>query len=172
MRFEWDREKASANRKKHRVSFDEAATVFYDLLAATFNDADHSTRESRFLTIGCSSRDRLLVVSHTERGNTLRIISARLASAKSANAMKAKPSTSEMRSEYDFDYSKAVRGKYYKRLLKEGSNVVVLEPDIAKAFPDSAAVNDALRVVLKAGQSARRPTGRSSRTRTKAARAG
>jgi hypothetical protein len=77
-----------------------------------------------------------------------------------------------MRSEYDFDYSKAVRGKYYKRLLKEGSNVVVLEPDIAKAFPDSAAVNDALRVVLKAGESARGLTRRSSRTRTKAARAG
>ncbi len=70
--------------------------------------------------------------------------------------MKAKPSsTSEMRSEYNFDYSKAVRGKYNKRLLKESSNVVVLEPDVAKAFPDSAAVNDALRVVLKAGESAR-----------------
>jgi hypothetical protein len=60
-----------------------------------------------------------------------------------------------MRSEYNFDYSKAVRGKYYKHLLKEGSNVVVLEPDIAKAFPNSAAVNDILRLVLKAGESAR-----------------
>ena len=87
--------------------------------------------------------------------------------------MKAKPSSAcEMRSEYNFDYSKAVRGKYYKHLLKEGSNVVVLEPDIAKAFPNSAAVNDALRVVLKAGESARALTRRSSRTRTKVARAG
>ena len=87
--------------------------------------------------------------------------------------MKAKPSsTSEMRSEYNFDYSKAVRGKYYKRLLKESSNVVVFEPGVAKAFPDCAAVNDALRVVLKAGESARGLTRRSSRTRTKAARAG
>lgn len=77
-----------------------------------------------------------------------------------------------MRAEYEFDYSKAVRGKYYKRLLKEGSNAVVLEPDIAKAFPDSAAVNDALRVVLKAGESARGLTRRSSRTRAKVARAG
>lgn len=77
-----------------------------------------------------------------------------------------------MRAEYEFDYSKAVRGKYYKRLLKEGSNVVVLEPDVAKAFPDSAAVNDALRVVLKAGESARGLTRRSSRTRAKVARAG
>ena len=74
--------------------------------------------------------------------------------------MKPKASTaSEMRAEYDF--SKGVRGKYHKRLLKEGSNVVVLEPDVAKAFPDSASVNEALRVVIKAGQ-ARRLTTRSS----------
>jgi hypothetical protein len=76
-----------------------------------------------------------------------------------------------MRAEYEFDYSKAVRGKYYKQLLKEGSNVVVLEPDVARAFPDSAAVNDALRVVLRAGASARGLTRRSSRTRSKVARA-
>ena len=73
----------------------------------------------------------------------------------------------DLRSEYNFDYSKVVRGKYYKRILKEGANVVVLEPDVAKAFPNSAAVNDALRVVLKAGQAARRST----RTRAKSARA-
>jgi hypothetical protein len=77
-----------------------------------------------------------------------------------------------MRSEYNFDYSKAVRGKYYKRILKEGANVVVLEPDVAKAFPNSAAVNDALRVVLKAGQASRRLTTRPTRTRAKPARAG
>ena len=82
MQFQWDREKASSNLKKHRVSFDEAATIFYDPLSATFADPDHSKRERRFLTIGCSSKGRLLVVSHTERGNVLRIISARLASAK------------------------------------------------------------------------------------------
>jgi len=62
---------------------------------------------------------------------------------------KAKDVADELRPEYDFDYSKAVRGKYYRRLLKEGSNVVVLEPDVAKAFPNSDAVNDALRSVLK-----------------------
>lgn len=76
-----------------------------------------------------------------------------------------------MRAEYDFDYSKAVRGKYYKRLLKEGSNVVVLDPDVARAFPDSASVNKALRSVLK-GKRPRRLTTRSTRTRAKAARAG
>jgi len=55
-----------------------------------------------------------------------------------------------MRAEYDFDYAKAERGKYYKRLLKEGSNVVLLDRDVAKAFRDSASVNKALRSVLKA----------------------
>ena len=62
---------------------------------------------------------------------------------------KARDVADELRPEYDFDYSKAVRGKYYRRLLKEGSNVVVLEPDVAKAFPNSDAVNDALRSMLK-----------------------
>ncbi len=62
---------------------------------------------------------------------------------------KVPPLSDEFRPEYNFDYSKAVRGKYFRRLLKEGSNVVVLEPDVAKAFPNSAAVNDALRSVLK-----------------------
>ena len=55
----------------------------------------------------------------------------------------------KVRAEYEFDYSKAERGKYFKRLLKEGSNVVVLDRDVAKAFPDSTAVNKALRSVMK-----------------------
>jgi len=58
-------------------------------------------------------------------------------------------SSEDMRAEYDFDYSKAVRGKYYRRLLKEGANVVVLDPDVAKAFRSSAAVNEALRSLLR-----------------------
>jgi len=62
---------------------------------------------------------------------------------------KARDVADELRPEYNFDYSKAVRGKYYRRLVKEGSNVVVLEPDVAKAFPNSNAVNDALRAILK-----------------------
>jgi uncharacterized DUF497 family protein len=82
MRFEWDRQKASGNFKKHKVSFDEAVTVFYDPLAATFNDPDHSVGEERFLTVGYSFRGRLLVVSYTEIESVLRIISARRATAK------------------------------------------------------------------------------------------
>ncbi|OHB86656.1 MAG: hypothetical protein A3D13_03890 [Planctomycetes bacterium RIFCSPHIGHO2_02_FULL_40_12] len=81
MEFEWDREKAKRNLRKHKVSFDEAMTVFYDPLSATFDDPDHSTDEERLITIGYSSRSRLLVVSHTERGKTIRIINARPATA-------------------------------------------------------------------------------------------
>ncbi|MCX7012777.1 MAG: hypothetical protein NTW86_09510 [Candidatus Sumerlaeota bacterium] len=70
----------------------------------------------------------------------------------------------ELRPEYDFDYSKAVRGKYFKRLLEEGANVAVLEPDVAKAFNNSAAVNDALRSLLEITRSTQRlicrPAGR------------
>ena len=61
---------------------------------------------------------------------------------------KEKKAVDELRPEYNFDYSKALRGKYYKRILAEGANVVMLEPDVAKAFVDSAAVNEALRSLL------------------------
>jgi hypothetical protein len=61
---------------------------------------------------------------------------------------KEKKISDELRPEYDFDYSKAIRGKYYKRLLSEGANVVMLEPDVAKSFSDSDAVNKALRSLL------------------------
>ena len=75
----------------------------------------------------------------------------------------------ELRPEYDFDYSKAIRGKYYKRLLKEEANVVVLEPDVAKVFGDSSAVNEALRSLLNLTRSTQRLTrssGRSLKRRT------
>ena len=79
MEFMWDLVKAAINRKKHRVSFEEAATVFRDDLAITGRDPDHSIGESRFVTFGVSSLDRLLAVSHTEEGESIRIISARSA---------------------------------------------------------------------------------------------
>lgn len=80
---------------------------------------------------------------------------------------KSRPDTDDMRPEYEFDYSTAVRGKYYRRLLKEGANIVVLEPDVAKAFRSSAAVNEALRALLEVSESTRRLTTRSSgRSRT------
>ena len=77
--FEWDVEKAARNLAKHAVAFHEAATVFGDPLALTYFDPDHSESEDRFLTFGNSSQRRLLVVSHTDRGNSTRIMSARRA---------------------------------------------------------------------------------------------
>ncbi len=77
MKFEWDRDKEKRNFKKHAISFDEAVTVFYDPLSATFADPDHSIEEDRFVTVGYSSQRRLFVVSHTDRGDAIRIISAR-----------------------------------------------------------------------------------------------
>ncbi len=79
MRFEWDSAKAAKNLRKHRVSFEEASTVFYDRLAVTGADPDHSEGEERLVTFGMSPAGKLLVVSHTERGETIRIISARRA---------------------------------------------------------------------------------------------
>ena len=77
LEFEWDEDKAASNRKKHRVTFEEAATVFRDPLSQTGRDPDHSGDEERFVIFGLSTRGRLLVIAHTERGDTIRIISAR-----------------------------------------------------------------------------------------------
>lgn len=81
MRFEWDGEKAESNLRKHGVAFDEAVTVFYDPLAATFDDPESSHGERRLVTVGYSAQGRLLVVCHTERGRAVRLISARRATA-------------------------------------------------------------------------------------------
>ena len=87
---------------------------------------------------------------------------------------KGRSDSDELRPEYEFDYTAGVRGKYYRQLLKEGSNVVVLEPDVAKAFRSSAAVNEALRSLLEVMESTRRLTRtspRSTRSRTGTRRA-
>ena len=78
---EWDGRKARRNLKKHKVLFEEAATVFSDTLSATIEDPLHSEEEDRFVTIGESIQRRILVVVHTDRGNRVRIISARVATA-------------------------------------------------------------------------------------------
>ena len=77
MEFEWNDQKEVKNEKKHSVSFHEAATVFGDPLAITFDDPDHSINEHRLITFGVSRFNRYLIVSHTERGGKVRIISAR-----------------------------------------------------------------------------------------------
>jgi uncharacterized DUF497 family protein len=78
--FEWDANKAGSNLAKHGVHFEEAATVFGDPLSVTIFDPAHSQAEDRFIILGRSHLDKLLVVVHTERGDNIRIISARRAS--------------------------------------------------------------------------------------------
>ncbi len=77
MQFGWDKNKDSANLKKHSISFSEATTVFGDPLSITFYDPDHSKYEHRYITIGTSKFNRILVIAHTDRGKITRIISAR-----------------------------------------------------------------------------------------------
>ena len=77
MEFDWDPKKATRNLRRHNVSFGEAATVFSDPLSTTVPDPDHALDEDRSITIGLSHRGRLLMVAHTERGDHIRIISAR-----------------------------------------------------------------------------------------------
>jgi hypothetical protein len=82
--YEWDSSKAAANLKKHRVAFTEAATVFLDPLALTYKDPDHSEGEQRFMTLGESTRGRVILVAHLDHGDRIRIISARRATRKEA----------------------------------------------------------------------------------------
>lgn len=77
LRFSWDARKAAANRRRHGVSFEEASTAFADPLSVTIPDPDHSADEERSLLVGRSSQQRLLVIAHAERGDAIRLISAR-----------------------------------------------------------------------------------------------
>ncbi len=82
LNFEWDPEKAAQNAEKHGVTFEEAATSFGDPLSLTIDDPGHSEVEDRFIHLGLSHRNRLIVTVFTERGDRIRIISARVASSK------------------------------------------------------------------------------------------
>ncbi|MFQ5705557.1 MAG: BrnT family toxin [Gemmatimonadales bacterium] len=141
------------------VGFEEAATVFGDWLAINMSDPDHSKREQRFLLLGLSDRQRLLVIPYAERPPRTRIISARPVTRRGRSSMKKahpkskQPSPADddtMRPEYDF--SQGVRGVTAARYA-EGTNIVLLEPDVAAAFPNGAAVNKALRSLLQVTRS-------------------
>jgi len=82
LRFEWDPNKAKQNLEIHNISFDEASTAFRDTLSLAIYDPLHSEKEERFVLIGNSHKNRLLVVVHTERGDNIRLISSRKASKK------------------------------------------------------------------------------------------
>lgn len=145
--FEWDPEKEKMNIRKHGVSFHEAATVFGDPLSWTFSDPDHSVGECRYLTFETSSQGKMLIVSHTDRGKKIRLISSRKVTRRERRYYE------EGKPEYDFTQLKGgVRGRYAKR-FHAGTNLVKLEPDVARIFADDAAVNEALRSLIKIARS-------------------
>ena len=132
--FDWDPDKAASNETKHGVSFPEAATAFGDPLSLTIPDPEHSAGEAQFILVGLTYQGRLVVVAPAQPPPL------------SVEHMSKTNKDPEMREEYDF--SKAVRGKYAERFAK-GSNVIVLDPDVARVFPDAGAVNEALRVLAQ-----------------------
>ncbi len=147
--FEWDLRKARSNLAKHGVAFEEVSTIFGDSLSLTIPDPEHSRMESvtsrwvKPLTVNCS-----LSLIQTEA-----IISASSAqdgpAAENASFMKKtsnKSARKPMREEYDFSQSE--RGKYARRYA-QGTNVVVLEPDVAKVFSNSKSVNVSLRKIIR-----------------------
>ena len=93
LNFEWDGKNAENNLRKHGVSFEEAVTVFSDPLSLTIDDPHHSEDEERFVIVGLSAQQRLLVVVHTERGEHIRLISARMATRKEQRVYEEESST-------------------------------------------------------------------------------
>jgi uncharacterized DUF497 family protein len=85
LQFEWDTNKAAKNLQKHQIAFSEAATIFGDPLSTTFSDPDHSDFEERYITIGLSNQNHILIVTHTDRENVIRLISARKATRQERN---------------------------------------------------------------------------------------
>jgi uncharacterized DUF497 family protein len=134
VKFEWDAQKAELNFKKHGVTFEEASTVFGDPLAATVADARHSIGESRLATAGQSSASRLVVVAHVDRVEHVRTSASVLRRDAREGLMNQEDKIvddADMLPEYDF--SRAVRGKYYER-YRQGPNVVLLDPDVSEVF--------------------------------------
>lgn len=150
MTFEWDDEKAATNADNHGVSFDEAATVFVDPLYLIFADPDHSIEEGRFLIVGESAERRLLIVSYTQREDSIRLISAREATRTERNAMK-KTFDDDMRPEYDLSKLTLVAKGTGRRNKGETMEIA---PDVAKVFPTADAVNEALRFLIRIGKAA------------------
>ena len=144
MRFEWDPVKAAVNLLKHDVTFEEAESALGDVLAQTGRDPDHSLGEARYVTFGVSSHGRLLVVAHTERDGTIRIMSARQATRRSGGSMKKVEQQvgDELRPEYQrSDFGELVRGKYAQ------SQAVV-------ASPLAASTAGAMELTFECGEQA------------------
>ena len=181
LEFEWDAGKAAANLAKQGVTLEEATTAFADPRSFSVPDPRHSHDEPRYAILGRSARGRLLAVFFTDRGPRTRIISAREATRRERAPMSTGPSegaperpagpgpvspdpadvdpadvgADEILPEYDF---RGERGTYAARYAA-GTNVVVLDPDVAAVYPTAEAVNAALRALAEV---ARRQAGRAA----------
>ena len=157
--FEWNARKAAENHSKHEITFEEAASAFYDSLAIIFDDDTHSENEQREIIIGHSIQGRVLLVCFVERANIVRILSARKVSQREMQdyedfgAMKegspvySLESPDEMLDEYHFDYRKAKPNRFLGR-LSENTVMVALDSDVAEVFTTSDAVNQVLRALI------------------------
>jgi len=152
-RFEWNDAKAKWNEEKHGVTFPDAEQVFDDPLHATMRDAFHADGEDRYITIGETLWGEGLVVAHAERGDRIRIISARRATrSEKRRYMDKKFDTindvDDLQPEYDF--TGAVRGKYYR----PGKTIIrmTIDEDVARYFSTSELLNDALRKLIAEGR--------------------
>jgi len=154
-RVRWDDKKATANRLKHGVRFEEAETVFHDPLLASQEDEEHSHGEQRFIAIGESRwESRLLVIIYTIRDDEAWLISARSATTTEkrrymrGDRIREKPEEpDEMRPEYDF--TNAVRGRHY---IPMTITRVSIEDDVARYFSTDQLVNDGLRILIAEGR--------------------
>ena len=166
MVYEWDAKKAKGNRRKHRISFEDAATVFLDPLALTF--------PTRIIPLKRNERSPSVVPAGS-RLYSYRIAGARTASESSAHGKPPEESASNMkkasakgmnddlRPEYDLSQLKGgVRGKYYREATA-GTNLVLIEHELADVFPDSESVNRALRMLVNTAAAARHSTPSSCR---------
>jgi uncharacterized DUF497 family protein len=161
VKFTWDPNKAEENLKAHGVDFREAATVFDAPLSTTFPDVDHSVSERRFLIIGCR-RSGESWWCPTPRPAILFESSAREPPQGVSDDFMKKTNqvlVDDMRPEYDFASMKGgVRGKYAGR-ARDGTNIVLIEQEVADAFPTERAVNEALKGVLNTTRAVRQTGG-------------
>jgi uncharacterized DUF497 family protein len=176
LEFDWGPAKAAANLAKHGVSFEEAGTVFRDPLAVVGADPDHSRDEERFVIFGHSAAGRPPAscwLSHTRSAGTKSgsSVPGPRIPRKEESMKKANPEIDELRPHYErSDFGELVRGKYAARAVR-ASNIVLLEPQVAKAFPNDQAVSSALRGLMHARKSPARPADGSPRIRGKTAKA-
>jgi uncharacterized protein len=153
LEFEWDPVKATANLAKHKVSFEDAASVFGDPLGWIVLDPRHSFKEQRFVLLGLSQSRRLLAVMYADRGDAIASsvpVGLRVVSSETMKKTRTKRKSADRTGIHEilpeYDFSRASPNKYASRHAA-GSTVIVLEPDVAAAFPSSREANEALRAL-------------------------